>query len=569
MNRFKNTFFGDILEAVNLVQYIETLPVGTNKISNIQIKGMLTNFDDLENQKSFVLERTSMRDSNDNCSGQELESTKSNNLSQLNFTKVFNEGVKTEEDEFDNFLVDWNGADDPEYPLNWSIVEKTALISQIMLLTCITYMGSSIYTPGQEDIQKEFHVGHVTATLNMSLYVLGYGIGPVMFSPLSEVAKFGRMQLYMYTLLLFTLFQIGCATVHNIGGLITMRFIAGILCSPSLATGGASIADVMKPENLTPFIALWAVGAVAAPVLAPLLGACMVVAKNWRWIFWFLAIVCGACVILFTFFLKETSHSNILSRRAKRLRYQTVDTRYYTSQEVLDSKMEPKDFMIKTFYRPIKMIIQEPIILAFDFYISLVYGAFYLFFEAFPLVFIGIYNFTLIELGLSYFGFCIGCVFAYCVLLVFIQKVIKPSFANNTFTPEIFLRLAMPTAWLLPAALFLFGWAASTHWIVPIISEVIFILSTFNLFQTTYAYLSSSYPKYIASVFAGNGLCRAVFACAFPLFGQAMYNALAVDGYPVAWGSSLIGFTTIGLATIPFVLNKYGPALRSKSSFID
>lgn len=42
-------------------------------------------------------------------------------------------------------------------------------------------MGSSIYTPGQEYIQEEFHVGHVVATLNLSLYVLGYGLGPIIF----------------------------------------------------------------------------------------------------------------------------------------------------------------------------------------------------------------------------------------------------------------------------------------------------------------------------------------------------------------------------------------------------
>lgn len=46
-----------------------------------------------------------------------------------------------------------------------------------------------------------------------------------------------------------------------------------------------------------------------------------------------------------------------------------------------------------------------------------------------------------------------------------------------------------------------------------------------------------------------------------------MYDNLAIEGYPVAWGSSLLGFFSIGLAIIPFLLYKYGPYLRSKSSF--
>lgn len=542
VNTYKNTFFVDVLEYFNLVTIEEKLP-------------QLYDADDVasEDVKNQNVHEIVKSDSNVDSEKQSISTSDASSTNQ----------------NFDPFLVSWNGSDDPDLPLNWSIPRKAFLIFEIMLLTCITYMGSSIYTPGQQEIQEEFKVGHVTATLNLSLYVLGYGLGPVVFSPLSEIAKIGRQQIYIITLFFFTIFQIGCATVHNVGGLIVMRFITGILCSPSLATGGASISDLVSPEILPALLGLWAIGAVAAPVVAPLLGAAMTVAKGWRWIFWLLLWICAASLILFLFFFPETSHANILSRRAARLRKQTGDNRFYTAQEKIDSEIKPKEFIIKTLYRPVKMIIQEPIILAFDIYISLCYGAFYLFFEAFPIVFVGIYHFTLVEMGLAYMGFAVGCVFAYCGLLLFLMNVIVPKFKNNTFTPEAFLILAMCAGWCLPLALFLFGWAAGTHWIVPIIAELFFVLAVFNLFQATFAYLSISYPKYVASVFAGNGFCRSIFACAFPLFGTAMYNNLAIDGYPVGWGSSLVGFFTIGLALIPFVLYKYGPALRARSKFTD
>lgn len=107
------------------------------------------------------------------------------------------------------------------------------------------------------------------------------------------------------------------------------------------------------------------------------------------------------------------------------------------------------------------------------------------------------------------------------------------------------------------------------HWILPVISEVFFVLAVFNIFQATFAYLATCYPTYVASVFAGNGFCRASFACAFPLFGRAMYENLATKNYPVAWGSSLVGFLTLGLAIIPFILYKYGPSLRARSSYTE
>ena len=48
-------------------------------------------------------------------------------------------------DEKDPFLVDWDGPEDPDNPLNWSSGKKSLVVSQMMLLTCATYMGASIY----------------------------------------------------------------------------------------------------------------------------------------------------------------------------------------------------------------------------------------------------------------------------------------------------------------------------------------------------------------------------------------------------------------------------------------
>ncbi|CAR31103.1 ZYRO0E09900p [Zygosaccharomyces rouxii] len=534
INGFRNTFFVDLLERANLVQ-VEPYP------NQLQVSNTAK-----PSQPSVDLEKGDSNDSHNK--GTEKESSDT--------TK-----------DVDPFLVEFTGSDDPEHPLNWPNSKTTLVITEIMVLTCVTYMGSSIYTPGQEEIQHDFHVGHVVGTLNLSLYVLGYGLGPLIFSPLSEFAKIGRQRLYIITLFLFCMLQIGCALVQNIAGLVILRFITGFLCSPSLATGGASIGDIVRPEIVPIFIGLWGVGAVAAPVTGPLLGASMVVANGWRWIFWLMVWMSGGILIILVFFFPETSVENILYRRCQRIRKLKNDDRYYTLKERQESKLTRKDIAITALYRPFQMIFEDPIVMALDGYLALCYGTFYLFFEAFPIVFIGVYDFTLIEVGLAYMGFTVGCAIAYVVCLTFMVFVVAKKFKNNTMTPEVFLILGMMTSWCLPLSLFLFGWAASVHWTLPMLAEIFFVLCVFNLFQSTFAYLAFSYPKYLASVYAGNGVCRAGFACAFPLFGKAMYDNLAIKGYPVAWGSSILGFFSMALATIPFFLYKYGPYLRSKSKF--
>jgi DHA1 family multidrug resistance protein-like MFS transporter len=52
--------------------------------------------------------------------------------------------------------------------------------------TLSVYLGSTIYTPGLQDVMEEFGVGQTAGSLGMALYVLAYGMGPMLFSPLSE-----------------------------------------------------------------------------------------------------------------------------------------------------------------------------------------------------------------------------------------------------------------------------------------------------------------------------------------------------------------------------------------------
>lgn len=539
---FKNTFFFDVLEDLNIVKISE--------LHNL-------NHSDTENNSGSEFS------SNDESSDIDIEKN-----SGTNSMIKKEENTNDKEITRDPFLVDWNGPNDPENPQNWSNAQKYATMIQIMLLTAVTYMGASIYTPGEEGIRKDFKVGHVVATLNLSLYVLGYGLGPIVLSPITDIAKIGRQRVYIITLLLFMVFQIGIANVHNIGGMIVMRFITGVLCSPALATGGATIVDVMKQEIVPVFLGFWSAGAIVAPVVAPLLGASMVVAKNWRWAFWLLTFLSAFTLVVLGLFFKETSAASILSRRARRIRKETGDDRYYSLQEKKDAESSFWGLIGSTLYSSIKIILMEPMVLAFDVYCGLAYGSFYLFFESFPIVFVGIYNFTLIELGVAFMGFAVGGVLAFIIFMLFLVKVLLPKFKNGTFVPETYLLLLMGVCWFFPLAIFLFGWAAATHWIVPIIAEVFFVICCFNLFQVTFSYLAFSYPNHTAAVFAGNGLFRATFACSMPLFGQAMYNNLAIDGYPVGWGSTIVGFFTIFLCAVPFVLYKYGGALRAKSKFV-
>lgn len=67
--------------------------------------------------------------------------------------------------------------DKKQNPQNWSNGKKLFVSSLIWLLTFSIYIGSSIYTAGILGVSAQFGVSTVAATLGLTLFVLGYGLG--------------------------------------------------------------------------------------------------------------------------------------------------------------------------------------------------------------------------------------------------------------------------------------------------------------------------------------------------------------------------------------------------------
>ncbi|KAL8663999.1 MAG: hypothetical protein Q9202_003416 [Teloschistes flavicans] len=464
-----------------------------------------------------------------------------------------------------NILVDWYTTDDPANPQNWSNAKRGFVALQICLYTFAVYSGSAIYTSSELEVESVFHVGPTAASLPLALYVLAYGIGPLFFSPLSEIPVIGRNPVYMSTFALFVILSIPTALAKSFGALLVLRFLQGFLGSPCLATGGASMQDMYSLLKLPYALALWVSAAYCGPALGPLLSGFAVPVKGWRWSLWEILWISGPVLVCMLLFTPETSSPNILLRRAARLRKLTGSPQLRSQSEIDQRHLKPAAVLVDALIKPLEITVKDPAIAFVNVYSSIVYAIYYSFFEVFPLVYPVMYGFNLGQTGIVFLCVFVACLLGIATYVAYLYFYLVPDIMQNGLrAQEHRLVPALICVFGPVIGLFLFAWTAnpSIHWIASVIGITIYAGTAFVVFQCIFVYVPMSYPTYAASLFASNDFFRSSLACASILFGRPLFLNLGVGkGVSLLGGLSCLG--VIGM----WVLWWTGAKLRARSKF--
>jgi DHA1 family multidrug resistance protein-like MFS transporter len=78
------------------------------------------------------------------------------------------------------------------------------------------------------------------------------GMGPLLWSPMSEIPIFGRNVPYISTFAIYVILCVPTALVNNLGGFLFLRFLTGFFGSPCLANGGATMQDLVSQSPSFP-----------------------------------------------------------------------------------------------------------------------------------------------------------------------------------------------------------------------------------------------------------------------------------------------------------------------------
>ncbi|KAH9995355.1 major facilitator superfamily transporter [Xylariaceae sp. FL0662B] len=466
-------------------------------------------------------------------------------------------------------LVEWYYTDDPDNPQNWSNWRRAVVAIIICLYTFVVYTSSAIYTTSAEGVMEEFGVDSTEASLGLALFVLGYGVGPLAFSPLSELPSVGRNPVYIVTMFLFVIISIPTALVTNYAGLMVLRFLQGLFGSPCLANGAASLGDMYSMMALPYALIAWVSAAYCGPALGPLLSGFSVPVMGWRWSL--LEIIWAASPVFLAMFalLPETSTPTLLLRRAERLRKLTGSERFMAQSEIDERHLDRRAVLVDALIKPLEITLKDPAILFVQVYTAIIYGIYYSFFEVFPLVYPADYGMDAGHLGLVFLCILVACLLGVAAYAAYLRWYLDPRIARAGFrlpAPETRLVPALGAAFGPTVGLFVFAWTARADvpWIAPTVGITLYGASVFVVMQCVFVYVPLSYPRYAASLFAGNDFFRSALAFASVLFARPMFDRLGV-----ARGTSLLGgLSTIGIVGI-WVLYLFGARLRSLSKFAE
>ena len=269
-----------------------------------------------------------------------------------------------------------------------------------------------------------------------------------------------------------------CALAPNWPAFLVFRLFCGTFASAPIAIVTGVLADIYdNPVTRGRAMAMFMVMTLLGPLFAPIVSGYCSTTIGWRWAFWIGLIYAGCSLVPILFFLPETYGPILLRDRAVRMRKADPKLNIVAPHEL--EKKDLRELVTVVLTRPVRMILFEMIVTSVCAYLALVYAIFYMTFQAYPLIFQGIYHFGPGKEGLVFLTIGAGSLLSLPIFYGYDAYLYRATKAGKPWTRiEEYRRL--PLACLggpvFVISLFWLGWSARTDvsFVVPMLAGIPF-----------------------------------------------------------------------------------------------
>ncbi|CAI3151917.1 Bicyclomycin resistance protein [Acinetobacter calcoaceticus] len=195
-------------------------------------------------------------------------------------------------------------------------------IGWIMLLALLTALGPlsiDMYLPALPQMAHDFGVSTQMVANTLPAYFFGLAVGQLVYGPLSD--RIGRKKPLYFGLALYAVASLFCVLATNEWGLIAARILQALGGCVGVVMARAAIRDRLDVQGSAQAFSSMMIVMGLAPILAPMIGAWILIWFPWQAIFIALSIVGAICWLCIHFFFKETL---AIDKRLKLSPYQVV-----------------------------------------------------------------------------------------------------------------------------------------------------------------------------------------------------------------------------------------------------
>jgi multidrug resistance protein len=317
-------------------------------------------------------------------------------------------------------------------------------------------------------------------------------IFPVFWSSFSEVL--GRRSVYVISFGILTVFNVLSAVSINMPMFLVMRILSGGASGSVQAVGAGTIADIWHVRERGNAMAMYYLGPLMGPLLAPIIGGALQIRFGWRSTMWFNSIYGIFTFLLLVFCLPETiAHRKKFGvaepppptpgETAESQSLGPSLSRTTTRQSIKDTSKLVARILNGLFIQPLAIVqyLQFPPVLLTIYYACVTFCCLYMLQISVQDVFSKPpYNFSTLDVGLTYIPASLG--YAVCSLFAgrwtdyLMAREARKAGRRDANGRLVYLAedRMRENAWiaaiLYPSALVWWGWASEKglFWLVPV-----------------------------------------------------------------------------------------------------
>ncbi|CAA0122538.1 Bicyclomycin resistance protein [Mycolicibacterium vanbaalenii] len=185
-----------------------------------------------------------------------------------------------------------------------SAPNRTRMIVVLGLLVALGPLTIDMYLPALPKIADDLSVSSSVVQLTLTGTLAGLALGQLVVGPLSD--SLGRRRPMIAGIVLHMVASLLCMFAPSIAVLGVARGLQGFGAAAAMVVAIAVVGDLYKDNVAATVMSRLMLVLGVAPVLAPSLGAAVLLHASWHWVFAALVVLAGALLVMAALALPET-----------------------------------------------------------------------------------------------------------------------------------------------------------------------------------------------------------------------------------------------------------------------